>query len=392
MNYEFQYFNPVKLVFGCGSINEIAEQVGNFGRKGLVVITGDFFIENGLIPRIQKLLKENNIKSEVYSDISPNPLSTQIDEGSEFFMKSGCNFVIGVGGGSAIDAAKAIAVAAGHRSPVWDYCPKAGDNDLDPTEKTIPIIAVTTTSGTGSHVTPFAVVTNPIVKIKTGMGNEHTYPKVSFVDPELMVSLPREITAATGFDALAHAIEAYTSNSASPITDLFAEEAIKLVGNNLRKAYSNGQDLESRKAMALADTFAGYALANAICTLAHSIAQVIGGLFNTVHGTTLAILTPSCMRFSMNHRSNKFRKIGLLLNNKLDREVDKENTIEDSVNQVEKLRSDIRLDISLKEVGIKIDDFDKIADDVLKYMAGAVELDAREVNKSDIIEILRMSY
>lgn len=386
----FQYQNTTQVIFGAGALNGIGDSAKALGEKGLVVTTGEFFVKSGLTGRIQDLLKEKGIESEVYIDVAPNPKTTQIDAGAEFLLKTSCEFVIGLGGGSAMDAAKAIAVAAAHEGPVWDYS-GAGEIVKAPTDATLPIIAVTTTSGTGSQVTSFAVVSNPDTKVKVGMGNVYTYPDVSIIDPELMVTLPPNITAATGFDTLAHAIEAYTSNIANPITDLYAEEAIRLIGENLREAFNNGTNIDARCGMALADTLAGYALANAVCTLAHCIAQVIGGLFDAVHGVALAILTPACVRFSMNSLPDKFKKIGALLCE--DRECEcGEDALECTVKAIEDLRADIGLNIGLGDIGVKESDFDKIGEDVLKYMIGAVELDARMASKEDIIEIMKESF
>ena len=390
---DFMYFVPVKVVFGAGKLNQAGEYVKQYGKKALIVTTGPFFKENGLIDRLQNILKQSGVDAEYYYDISPNPFSTQVDAGAAFGKKNGCDVIIGLGGGSAIDAAKGIAVAIGHDAPIWNYCPSGDPGDLTATAKTLPIIAITTTSGTGSHITPYAVITNPQTKEKPGLGSDYTYPKVAIVDPELTASMPSKITASTGFDVLAHAIEAYTSNQATPLTDLMCEVAIRLVGKYLRRAVANGGDTEARTAMALADTFAGFSIAVAVITLCHSISHAVGGVCETVHGETLAAMTPHTMRFSMDQRPEKYKKIGMFLRDECCCNEDEAGCgLEDSVTEVEKLIREIGMNIPLGQQGVKESDFEEIARGTIKYMGGGLDLDPKKAGKEDIITILQKSF
>ena len=388
----FLYYVPVKVVFGAGKLNEVGGYVKQYGSKALIVTTGPFFKENGLIDRIKKILLESGIESELFCDVSPNPFTTQVDAGAEFGKKFGCDVVIGLGGGSAIDAAKGIAVAIGHDAPIWNYCPSGDPDDLTATSKTLPIIAITTTSGTGSHITPYAVITNPETKEKPGLGSDYTYAKVAIVDPELMLTVPKKITASTGFDVLAHAIEAYTSNQSTPMTDLMCEEAIMLVGKYLRKAVDNGSDLEARTALAWADTLSGFSISVAVITMCHAISHAVGGVCETIHGETLAAMTPHTMRFSMNSRPEKYRNIGRLLRNDCCCSSEESSCEPDaSVIEVEKLIEDIGMNIPLGKQGVKEADLEEIAVGTIKYMSGALDLDPRRASKNDIIEILKKS-
>jgi len=390
----FDYYNPTRISFGTGNINGLGEKIKIYGKKALIVCTGNFFIEYGLTDKVQSILREASIASEVYTDVSPNPLTTEIDRGADLGRKKGCDIIIGLGGGSAIDAAKAIAVAIGHEKPIWKFYPGSKGIEEEVTSKTLPIIAITTTSGTGSHMTCFSVLTNPENKEKPGLGNEFLFPKVSIVDPELMLTMPPKITAATGFDVLAHAIEAYTSRISTPITDLYCEEAMRLVAKYLVKAVNNGKDIESREMMALADTLAGMAITIAVITLCHSISHVICGIYNLVHGESLAAMTPHTIGFSMNENPVKFAKIGAILNKQGSDEIDeitdknKDIYLEKTVNSVKKLIKDISLDIPLSKQGVKKSDFVLIASETLGYMANGVALDLREVSEKDLIDIL----
>ncbi|NLO99678.1 MAG: iron-containing alcohol dehydrogenase [Clostridiaceae bacterium] len=389
----FDYFVPVKVIFGAGRLEDTGTYVKEYGKKALIVTTGPFFKETGLVDRLMKILAKSGVESAHYYDISPNPLSTQVDAGAQFGREFGCDVLIGLGGGSAIDAAKGIAVAIGHNAPIWDYCPSGDPGDLTATSKTLPIIAITTTSGTGSHITPYAVITNPETKEKPGLGSDYTFPKVAIVDPELMLSVPPKITAATGFDILAHSIEAYTSEKSSPITDKMCEEAIRIVGRYLRRAVENGGDLEARTALAYADTLAGFSIAVAVITLCHSISHAVGGVCETVHGETLAAMTPHTMRYSMKFCPEKYKNIGLFLRDECCcEETDDDCSLEASVKEVEKLINDIGMNIPLSKQGVKESDFEEIANGTIKYMAGGLDNDLRKASKDDIIDILKKSF
>ena len=397
MNFDFNYYEPVKVFFGKGKLSELGENAKIYGKKALIVTTntGLFSKKSVLIDKIRKNLKESKMESEVFFDVSPNPLSTQVDEGAKFGQKTDCDVIIGLGGGSAIDAAKGIAIAMGHNKSIWGYCPGTQEEVLSPTARTLPIITISTTSGTGSHVTPFTVITNPEKKEKPGLGSEYLFPKFSIVDPELMISMPPSVTAATGFDVLAHAIEAYTSNIATPITDIYCESAIRLVSKYLRNAFNNSNDIEARSEMALADTYAGFAISMAVITLCHSLSHVVGGLCETVHGETLAAITPQTLRFSMHKNPLKFRNIGLFLKDrciKSDSKIIEDMDLEFTVKEVEKLIKDVGLNIPLSKQGVKESDLEPIAEGTLGYMAIGVEKDLRIADKNDLVEILKKSF
>ena len=392
MTNNFSYFNPVKIVFGAGRLNEAGSYVKQYGNKALIVTTGSFFKTNGLIDRLQKILSESGVSSEVFMNVSPNPFSTEVDAGTAFAKKHGCDVIIGLGGGSAIDAAKGIAIAVGHDSPVWRYCPSGDPDDLTITDKTLPIIAITTTSGTGSHTTQYAVITNPETKEKPGLGSDYTFAKVAIVDPELMLSLPQKVTAATGFDIFAHSMEAYVSNYSTPITDQMAEEAIRIVGKYLRRAVQDGSDLEARTNLAYADTLAGICISVAGTSACHSISHAVGGVCETVHGETLAAMTPHTMRFNMEFNPKKYKNIGIFLRDEPNSdEMRAKYSVESSVQEAEKLISDIGMNISLAKQGVVVSDFEEISKGTMKYMGGGLSVENRAMAKEDIIEILNKS-
>jgi len=209
-----------------------------------------------------------------------------------------------------MDTAKAIAVEATHEGTSWDYL---FFRQTQPTEKTLPVIAVTTTSGTGSQVTQVAVVTNPAEKYKSALYNDILYPKVSVVDPELMLTVPEHITASTGFDVFAHAFESYITPNGSPYTDMTSLEAIRLTAENLPAAVKQGMDIEARTAMAWADTLAGLSIANAGVTLPHGIGMAIGGNYpHIMHGEALAVVYPAILQYTYKSVPEKFVHVGAL--------------------------------------------------------------------------------
>jgi len=386
MVQSFSYHVPVRIDFGPGKLDEAGAHAKGLGGKALVVTTGTFFRESGLVGRLRKILSGSGVACEEFPDVSANPLCTEIDAGAVFARARSCDVFIGLGGGSAMDAAKMIAYAVSRNEPIWPSW--IGEKPL--VDAPLPVIAITTTSGTASHVSPWAVVTNPVTKEKPGNGMDGLFPRVSIVDPELMLSLPKAVTATTSFDLLAHAIEGYTSTLANTITDMHCEKAMRIVGKSARKVAENGQDLEARCQMALADTLVGYSLSVAVVTLAHAIAHCLGGISSTTHGGALSALTLHTMRFSMGCLPSKFADIGLFLKNE---PAGKRGwTPEDSVREVETFIRDIDAPRTLREQGVKEADFARIAEDTLRVTAGGVAKDARKATAQDIVGILKSAY
>jgi alcohol dehydrogenase class IV len=381
----FSFYVPVRLVFGEGKLETAGEAAKAFGTKALVVTTGDLFIKTGLVDRLKTILDKSGVETFHYWDVSPNPLNTEIDAAAAYARKNGCQVCIGLGGGSAIDTAKAAAIVLGHNRPIWDFCTGAAPI----TEKTLPIVAITTTSGTGSEGTQWSVITNKAVKEKPGIGSDHTFARVAIVDPELMATMPPRTTASTGFDALAHSIEAYTSTLATPITDMYCEKAIRLIGKYLRRAVKDGTDKEARNGMAYANTLAGFSIAVGIVTVCHGLAHSVGGIANTTHGESLAAMTPHTMRFSMRGNPDKFKNIGMFLRDELVNLG--QDRLEDSVSEVERLIADIGLANGLGKQGVKEADIEAIADGVIRYMGGSITIDPMNPGKKDLVQILKQS-
>lgn len=313
----FDYFQPTEIRFGRGRVAEIGQVVARFGKRCLIVTVPPFPEIEPVFDKVKDVLVEKGVEVAHFDEVVPNPTTDIVTHGAEVAGAHDADVVLGLGGGSSMDSAKAIAVEATHEGTSWDYL---YFRDTQPTEKTLPVITITTTSGTGSHVTQVAVVTNPKEKNKSAIYNPRVYPKVSIVDPELMRTVPEHITASTGFDVFAHAFESFINPSGSAYTDLMALEAIRLVAEYLPSAVENGRDLEARTRMAWADTLAGLCIANSGVTLPHGIGMAVSGLYpHVMHGEALAVVYPAIMRFSHLHAPKKFAVVGRLFDDRLNR-------------------------------------------------------------------------
>jgi len=335
---DFNYYQPTEIRFGCGRVKEIGEVVSLFGRRCLIVTVPVFPEIEHVVKKVKDSLANNGVDIAHFDKVIPNPTTDIVTEGAEIAKAHNADVVLGLGGGSSMDTAKAVAVEATHEGTSWDYL---FFRDSQPTEKTLPVITITTTSGTGSHVTQVAVVTNPKEKNKSAIYNPIVYPKVSIVDPELVVTVPEHITASTGFDVFAHAFESYINPNGSDYTNLMALEAIRLVADYLPLAIENGHELEPRTQMAWADTLAGLCIANSGVTLPHGIGMAISGIYpHVMHGEALAVVYPAIMKFSYQHAQQKFATVGRLFDDHLSQMDDSQaaeiscDVFEDFINKI----------------------------------------------------------
>jgi alcohol dehydrogenase class IV len=311
----FQYHQPTEILFGAGRIVEAGEAAARFGSRCLIVTETLFPALAPVLQNVKGALKARGIPFAHFDGVSPNPTTDVISAGARLAREFGADVVLGLGGGSSMDTAKAVAVEATHEGTCWDYL---FFRATQPTDRTLPVIAVTTTSGTGSQVTQVAVVTNPREKNKSALFHTRLYPKVGIVDPQLMVTVPKPVTAATGFDVLAHAFESFISPNGSPYTDLLALEALRIVAAFLPRAVAAGDDLNARTRMAWADTLAGLCIANAGVTLPHGIGMAMGGLYpHVAHGAALASVYPAIIRYSWEAAPAKFAAAGRIFDRSL---------------------------------------------------------------------------
>lgn len=303
------FCTPARIEVGFNSLSRTADLIKSLGgTKPLIVM--DVFLTSpqiALDQKITKLLAEAGVSAAVYSGIASEPTSGNVAEGVAAAMAAGADCIIALGGGSSMDAAKAVAVLAVNPNLAFGDIPKQAKLQR------LPLIAIPTTSGTGSEATRVSVITNVQTGIKENPGHPAMVPDVAVLDPQLTMTLPPSLTAFTGMDALTHAMEAYVSNKANSLTDLHAYEAMKLVGQWLDKAVADGTDKEARQNMALASCLAGIAFSNASTNLAHAGGRALGSSFHVPHGLSVALLLPFVMEFGLEVAEERYAKVAVAL-------------------------------------------------------------------------------
>jgi alcohol dehydrogenase class IV len=382
----FVYFQPTEIRFGAGRLDELGEVTARYGRRCLLVTMPVAAYMLPLLDRIGAMLAAAGVEMAHFDGVVPNPTTDCVSAGAALARELGAEVVVGIGGGSAMDTAKAIAVEATHPGTCWDYL----FFKTPPTPATLPVIAVSTTSGTGSQVTQVAVVTETATKTKSALYNSLLYPRVAIVDPQLTASVPPHVTASTGFDAFTHAFESYLHVGGSPYVDTLALEAIRLVVNHLPAAYDDGANADARAQMAWADTLAGLCIANAGVTLPHGIGMTIGGQCPQVmHGEALAVTYPEFTRYTWPCAVARFATVGRIFNPALDR-VPHEEAAAACCVEIDRFLQRVGMWLNLKQLGVTEDDVVAIADH--SRVLPDYKNNPRVATRDEIYDILVRSY
>ncbi len=284
------FFVPQYIISGENALKMSAEYFKAFGRKALIV-TDDVMVKLGNVNKLTDILDEIQVSYVIYSGINSEPTHTMIDEGVEIYKKEGCDFLIGIGGGSPIDSMKAIGAVAANGGSITEYMGKKIENELPPT------CAIPTTAGTGSEATKVSIITNTNTGVKMLLSDPKLMARIAIVDPVFTLTVPPEVTAATGVDALTHAIEAYTSAKAFSMSDTYALSAVKRIFENIYEVYTNGSNVKARTEMAIAALEAGIAFSNSSVTIVHGMSRPIGALFHVPHGLSNAMLLDVCLDY-----------------------------------------------------------------------------------------------
>ena len=283
---------PGHIVTGNNALQEAVSHIVSLGHKACIV-SDPVMQELGNIKKLCDVLDGQNILYEIYTGITGEPTDKMIEEGVKHYTDYGCDFLIAIGGGSPIDAMKAIGALIGNRGSINDYLGKPI------TQKTPPMVAIPTTAGTGSEATQFTIITNTKEDIKMLLKGNVLMPNLAVIDPQFTLSAPKKITAATGLDALCHAVEAYTSRKAQPLSKSFSISAVKRILRYLPEAYQDGSNIEAREQMAIAALEAGIAFNNSSVTLIHGMSRPIGALYHVPHGLSNAMLMKECFTFAL---------------------------------------------------------------------------------------------
>ncbi|MEA4816672.1 MAG: iron-containing alcohol dehydrogenase [Lachnospiraceae bacterium] len=373
----FNYYLPVNLSFGSGRSGEIGKTCMKYGKKVFLVTGQNSTKKSGLLEKTISLIKTEGGEYILFDKVLPNPLTTTAEEGAKLAVSEGCDVVLALGGGSIIDAAKGIAFLCKNDGNINDYIynRQTGSDAL-------PIVAVPTTCGTGSEGNKYAVLSNPVTNDKKSLRYNCLIPKASIIDPILMKTMPKEVLASVGFDALSHNMEAFLAKLSQPITDAMALEGIRLSGKYLARVYENYNDDEGWEALSLASTIGGMVINSTSVGTPHALEHPASGLRNITHGKGLAALTPVIFKASIDSNPERFAIISRLLGGK------DENDCVDTLN---KLLEKINLNVTLSEQGIKEDDIPWMCENIMKVSAPNVSNFTKEFSADEFAELYRKS-
>ncbi len=388
MSMKMRYYIPTEIHFGAGKL-DVLGKLPLPGQKALIVTSaGQSVIRFGYLQRVQDLLAQNGCSSVVFNKIQPNPTHQHVMEGAAVARAQGCDFVIGLGGGSSIDSAKSIAVMATNPGDYWDYISGGSGKGQPLKAKPLPVVAITTTAGTGTEADPWTVITKEDTCEKIGFGNDQTFPVLSIVDPELMTTVPPDLTAYQGFDALFHSTEGYIANCANVFSDLYALKAIELIFKFLPVAVREPDNLEARSMVALANTLSGMVESTSSCTSEHSLEHAISAHFpNVPHGAGLIMVSLAYYKHFVTFVPERMVAMARAAGAK------NVERAQDFVDALAGLQIDCGVDqLKMSDYGIKPDDLEKFTANARATMGGLFAIDPVELCDADVLEIYRDAY
>lgn len=387
----FQMYVPTRILFGCGMLNNLHKQQMP-GKKALIVISnGKSTKENGSLDRTEEQLEKAGVEYAVFDGIMANPLKSTIDEGAKAAKDNGCDFIVALGGGSVMDASKAIATMATNDGDLWDYVFGGTGKGQLLKAAPLPIIAITTTAGTGSEVDQFGVITNDVTNEKIGYGgDDRLFPVIAIVDPELMKSVPPKFTAYQGFDALFHSTECYIANKASLISDMYAITSIENIGKYLARAVKDGSDMEAREHMAFANTLSGVVMTLSSCTSEHSMEHAMSAYHQELpHGAGLIMISKEYYKFFIEKHVCDERFVDMA---KALGMADAEKA-EDFITALENIQKACGVDeLKMSDYGISEDEVETLAENARTTMGGLFESDPAPMTNEECTEIFRKSF
>ena len=345
-------FVAPEFIFGVGARYLVGQYVQNLGAKKVLLVSDPGVCEAGWSSEIGNILQESALQYCIFTGITPNPKDHEVHKGVEAYQECGSDAIVAIGGGSTLDCAKGIAIVAANGGSILDY------EGVDEVPQAVPpLICIPTTAGTSADVSQFAIITDVERATKIAIISKTVVPDVALVDPETTITMSKELTAATGMDALTHAVEALASNASSPITELHALQSAKLVVENLQKAIEGPQNLDYRTPMMLASLQAGLAFSNASLGLVHAMAHSLGGLLDSPHGDCNALLLPHVMDYNLDEAREAYGRLAQQFG---------KQEAEEAIEVIKTLQSDVGLDFGLQELGVTQDSFKKLAQNALR--------------------------
>lgn len=386
----FNYFIPTKILFGKGKLNELHKE-SLPGKKALIVISsGKSMRANGYLQKVEEQLRLGGVQSVVFDKILPNPIKSHVMEGAALAKQEQCDFVVGLGGGSSIDAAKSIAVMSTNEGDYWDYVGGGSGKALPVPNDPLPIVAITTTAGTGTEADPWTVITKDDTNEKIGFGYDKTFPVLSVVDPELMLTVPPHLTSYQGFDALFHSTEGYINITANIMSDLYSLKAIELIAKNLPDAVKDGSNLDAREKVALGNTLAGMVESTSGCTSEHSLEHAMSAYHPELpHGAGLIMISKEYFTFFAKKQVCNARMIDMA------KAMGKENANDpmDFVEALVDLQKACNVhELKMSDYGINKEEIPTLAKNAYETMGGLFEVDPAPVSLEDCIAIYEASY
>lgn len=377
----FSFSIPQNVIFGKGSLQELPQAAKKLKKKKALIISGPHLQKIGMVEKCRDALKTAEIESEAFTETEGNPGTETVEKATEVYRKSGAEFIVAFGGGSPLDVAKAAGVLAVYGGKITDY--EGGGKVPGPI---MPVIAIPTTAGTGSEVTPFAVITDHSRNYKLSVSSSYLLPSCAILDPELIASVPEKTAAACGVDALVHALEAYLSLAASPFSDMFALKALQMIGSSLR-AYVADRNQEA-ETMLLGSLFAGIAFSHARLGNVHAMSHPVSAYFNVPHGTANAILLPTVVSYNEQAAQEKYYDIYRCV---AEAPVSGKEFVPSMLTEALRLLNrELGIPPCLKEAGVKAEYFEAMADDAMK--SGNIAVNPRKTTRADVVELYKQAF
>ncbi|MBM7610060.1 alcohol dehydrogenase [Lysinibacillus composti] len=384
MQTSYQLYMPTKVISKIGASEEVGEILLAHGYKTILLVTDKGIVNSGLLENIVQSLNNGNIEYKIFSDVEPNPKSATITKIIDQYKDFNIDAVLAIGGGSSIDTAKAVAVMLKNEGNILDY---EGVEKI-PNEG-VPLVAIPTTAGTGSEVTASTIITDENSLFKVAVISSKIFPKLAILDAQLTLNCPRHITSSTGMDALTHAIESYLSKQKNPVSNAIALHAIKLIEENINRAYYYGSDIHSREKMLEASMLAGYAFSQTRLGNVHAISQAFGGLFDIPHGVANATILPYIMEYNLPAAVDEYVEISKALN-VYDPHLSAKENAEKVVKKIKEMNKELEIPMYTKELGVNLDHIDQIIKDSMR--SGNILVNPRLTTAKDIEYLVRLSY
>lgn len=366
---------------GAGCIEEVPAEIKELGLTKALIVTDKVLNQIGLVGELTKLLEQNGIQYAIYDGVQPNPTVANVDNGLAMLKEENCDFVISFGGGSSHDCCKGIALLATNGGVIGDY---EGVNRSKKPQ--LPMIAVNTTAGTASEMTIFCIITDEERHVKMALVDKNMTPIIAVNDANLMLNIPKALTAATGMDALTHAVEAYVSTNATPVTDACAQKAIELITKYLRTAVHEGKNVEARENMAYAEYLAGMAFNNASLGYVHAMAHQLGGMFDLPHGVCNAVLLPHVQEYNAQVAAGRLRDIAKFMGADVEGLSEQEGARK-AIDMIKELSKDVEIPSGLDELKVPEEAFDELATNALKDACGFTN--PKQATHEEIVAIFR---